>query len=44
MEKEKDIIAFKCKDCGELLDHGLCGDHRNETGHIEFEVIYKGDK
>ena len=38
---EKEIIAFKCKTCRELLDSGLCGDHRKETGHEEFEVVYK---
>jgi hypothetical protein len=41
MENKKEIIAFKCKACGELLDQGLCGDHRIETDHDDFEPVYK---
>jgi hypothetical protein len=38
---EKEISGFRCKICGEIIDLGLCGDHRFETLHDEFEAIYK---
>tara|TARA_Y100000034_G_C6828449_1_gene373754 strand:+ start:313 stop:492 length:180 start_codon:yes stop_codon:yes gene_type:complete len=42
-EKIESLMGFKCRDCGKLLDLGLCGDHKGETGHSEFDALY-GDK
>ena len=38
--KNNEVVGFRCKECGEILDAGLCGDHRIETDHKEFEAIY----
>tara|TARA_Y100000034_G_C6894323_1_gene411992 strand:- start:2364 stop:2513 length:150 start_codon:yes stop_codon:yes gene_type:complete len=35
------VIAFRCLTCGEILDKGLCGDHREESDHLDFEPIYE---
>ena len=39
--KEKDIIAYKCKNCNEFLEEHLIEDHKKETDHKNFEPIYK---
>jgi len=39
--EKKEIIAFKCTECGEVLDKGFCGSHREETEHKEFKPLYK---
>jgi uncharacterized protein YlaI len=36
----KELIAFECKHCKQRVDIGHCGDHREKTGHKEFESIY----
>jgi uncharacterized protein YlaI len=41
MKKENELTAFKCLECGDFLDIGLCGDHRIETSHKTFEPVYK---
>ena len=38
MENQK-IVSFKSKVCNKLIDLGQCGEHREETGHKEFEII-----
>lgn len=42
-KEEKDsmnfIASFKCKTCNAILEKGLCGEHRNKTGHEDFEEI-----
>lgn len=37
------IKGFKCSECGEVLDQGLCGNHRIETGHSEFEPLWEDE-
>ena len=36
---KKQIEAFHCKTCNKFIDLGQCGEHREETGHKEFEII-----
>ena len=36
------VDCFRCKECGEILKKGLCGEHRKETNHKKFEAIYEG--
>ena len=39
--KNNEVIGFRCKECGELLDIGLCGNHKEETDHKEFKPVYE---
>jgi hypothetical protein len=41
---DKDVVAFRCKSCGIVLDVGRCGKHRVETGHKDFEGVYDIEK
>ncbi len=36
-----EIISFKCKICGSIIEKGFCGKHRNQTGHEDFEQVYE---
>ena len=38
---DDEAIAFKCKECGEILDKSMCSNHREETEHKEFKPLYK---
>lgn len=38
--EEKELIAFKCMDCKKRIEMGFCGDHKEKTGHKDFQSIY----
>ena len=36
---DHEIVSFVCKECGKKLAVGVCGDHRAETGHQNFNEL-----
>ncbi len=37
---KKETVGFRCKDCGNIIKLGKCGEHRVETEHKDYVAIY----